>query len=250
MRVELPFLAEGVEGGDVVQVLVHEGDQVTEGQSLIELETDKATVPVPAPAAGKITRLLVRQGDHLKVGQALVELEGADGEAQASKTSAPERPAIAPAPQPPPAVVAAHVHSVQQREGHKNPPSSPSEQPATEPVHAAPAADRVQSAAATIAAPPSVRRLARELGVDLTQVKGSEAGGRITAEDVKTYVRERTRRLGSPSSRDGIDKGGVFTTMYGSERREALPSIRRKIVATMTQAWTTIPHVHQFQDAD
>jgi pyruvate dehydrogenase E2 component (dihydrolipoamide acetyltransferase) len=88
------------------------------------------------------------------------------------------------------------------------------------------------------------------LGVDLTQVKGSEAGGRITAEDVKTYVRERTRRLGSPSSRDGIDKGGVFTTMYGSERREALPSIRRKIVATMTQAWTTIPHVHQFQDAD
>jgi len=258
MRVELPFLAEGVEGGDVVQVLVHEGDQVTEGQSLIELETDKATVPVPAPAAGKITRLLVRQGDHLKVGQALVELEGADSEAQASKTSAPERPAIAPAPQPPPAVEAAHAHSVQQREGHKAPPppappSSPvekPEQPPTEPVHAAPAADRLQSAAATIAAPPSVRRLARELGVDLTQVKGSEAGGRITAEDVKTYVRERTRRLGSPSSRDGNDKGGVFTTMYGSERREALPSIRRKIVATMTQAWTTIPHVHQFQDAD
>ncbi|HET9574954.1 MAG TPA: biotin/lipoyl-containing protein, partial [Nitrospira sp.] len=209
MRVELPFLAEGVEGGDVVQVLVHEGDQVTEGQSLIELETDKATVPVPAPAAGKITRLLVRQGDHLKVGQALVELEGADGEAQASKTSAPERPAIAPAPQPPPAVEAAHAHSVQQREGYK------SEQPATEPVHAAPAVDRVQSAAATIAAPPSVRRLARELGVELTQVKGSEAGGRITAEDVKTYVRERTRRLGSPSSRDGNDKAGVFTTMYG-----------------------------------
>jgi pyruvate dehydrogenase E2 component (dihydrolipoyllysine-residue acetyltransferase) len=251
MRVELPFLAEGVEGGDVVQVLVHEGDQVTEGQSLIELETDKATVPVPAPAAGKITRLLVRQGDHLKVGQALVELGGADGGAQASKISAPERPAIAPAPQPPPAVEAAHANSVQQREGHKAPPSPPSEQPATEPVHAAPAADRLQSAAATtIAAPPSVRRLARELGVDLTQVKGSEAGGRITAEDVKTYVRERTRRLGSPSSRDGNDKGGVFTTMYGSERREALPSIRRKIVATMTQAWTTIPHVHQFQDAD
>jgi len=254
MRVELPFLAEGVEGGDVVQVLVHEGDQVTEGQSLIELETDKATVPVPAPAAGKITRLLVRQGDHLKVGQALVELDGADGEAQASKTSAPERAAIAPAPQPPPAVEAAHAHSVQQREGHKAPPSpapssSPSEQPATEPAHAASDADRSHSTA-TIAAPPSVRRLARELGVDLTQVKGSEAGGRIMAEDVKTYVRERTRRLGSPSSRDGNDKGGVFTTMYGNERREALPSIRRKIVATMTQAWTTIPHVHQFQDAD
>src|SRR5690349_16248705 len=89
MRVELPFLAEGVEGGDVVQVLVHEGDQVTEGQSLIELETDKATVPVPAPAAGKITRLLVRQGDHVKVGQALIEMDG-DGEANQDKPPGPQ----------------------------------------------------------------------------------------------------------------------------------------------------------------
>lgn len=85
--------------------------------------------------------------------------------------------------------------------------------------------------------------------MDLAQVKGSEAGGRITAEDVKTFVRERTRRSGQPVGQD--DKGGrIFSTMYGTERREALPSIRRKIAANMTQAWTTIPHVHQFQDAD
>ena len=256
MRVELPFLAEGIEGGDVVQVLVHEGDQVTEGQSLIELETDKATVPVPAPAAGKNARLLVRQGDHLKVGQALVELERADGEAQVFKTSESGKPAIAPAPQPPPVVEAAHARSVKQREEHQAQPSGPEsfsapEQPATEPAHADPAAEPSQSSGATIPAPPSVRRLARELGVDLTHVKGLEAGGRITAEDVKAYVRERTRRAGAPSSKDGHDKGGnVFSTMYGSERREAIPSLRRKIAATVTQAWTTIPHVHQFQDAD
>jgi pyruvate dehydrogenase E2 component (dihydrolipoamide acetyltransferase) len=86
--------------------------------------------------------------------------------------------------------------------------------------------------------------------VDLAHVTGSEAGGRITAEDVKAFVRERTRRIGS-WSRDGQDKGGnVFSTTYGSERREAIPSLRRKIAATVTQAWTTIPHVHQFQDAD
>lgn len=258
MRVELPFLAEGIEGGDVVQILVREGDQVTEGQSLIELETEKATVPVPAPAAGKVARLLVRPGDHLKVGQALVELEGVDGAALSSQPSAPAKPAMAPAPQPPPAVEAARVQSVKQREAHQAPrsPSPPSsalpqstpEQPATEPAHAA---DSARSAGAGIAAPPSVRRLARELGVDLTQVKGSEAGERITAEDVKTYVRERTRRSGAPSSRDGLDRGGqVFSTMYGNERREPLPSLRRKIAANMTQAWTTIPHVHQFQDAD
>ena len=141
MRVELPFLAEGVEGGDVVQVLVKEGDQVTEGQSLIELETDKATVPVPAPSAGTVTHLLVKKGDHLKVGQALVELNG-EGESAPQKTAASktaadkpadekssdkkpaqpswhEHPASAqsaPAPQPPPAVEAAHAKAVEQRE--------------------------------------------------------------------------------------------------------------------------------------
>src|SRR6476469_6938902 len=87
MRVELPFRAEGVEGGDVVQVLVKEGDKVTEGQSLIELETAKATVPVPAPSAGTVTHLLVKKGDHLKAGQALVELNG-EGEAAPQKTAA------------------------------------------------------------------------------------------------------------------------------------------------------------------
>src|SRR5689334_9070712 len=142
MRVELPFLAEGVEGGDVVQVLVHEGDQVTEGQSLIELETDKATVPVPAPAAGKITRLLVRQGDHLKVGQALVELEGADGKAQVSKTSAPGKPATVSAPQPPPAVETAHAKEGEQKEKPPTQPSSPPPSSAAPPLRTEPQAQK------------------------------------------------------------------------------------------------------------
>ena len=284
MRVELPFLAEGVEGGDVVQVLVKEGDQVTEGQSLIELETDKATVPVPAPSAGTVTHLLVKKGDHLKVGQALVELNG-EGESAPQKTAAsktaadkpadekssdkkPAQPSwhehprqsaqSAPAPQPPPAVEAAHAKSVEQREkppaqSSSSPTSSASgtktASPPEQAAHAGPSES--PSPGAGIAAPPSVRRLARELGVDLGHVKGSEAGGRITAEDVKAYVRERTRRAGAPSSQGGHDKGGtVFSTTYGSERREAIPSLRRKIAATVTQAWTTIPHVHQFQEAD
>ena len=281
MRVELPFLAEGVEGGDVVQVLVKEGDQVTEGQSLIELETDKATVPVPAPSAGTVTHLLVKKGDHLKVGQALVELNG-EGESAPQKTAASktaadkpadekssdkkpaqpswhEHPAStqsAPAPQPPPAVEAAHAKPSarrSRRQSSSSPASSASgtktASPAQQPAHAGPSES--PSSGAGIAAPPSVRRLARELGVDLGHVKGSEAGGRITAEDVKAYVRERTRRAGAPSSQGGHDKGGtVFSTTYGSERREAIPSLRRKIAATVTQAWTTIPHVHQFQEAD
>lgn len=270
MRVELPFLAEGVEGGDVVHVLVHEGDQVSAGQALVELETDKATVPVPAPAAGKVARVLVRQGDHLKVGQALVELEG-DGEAPSHEapsreTTAPEtatQPGVRaaepapPSPQPPPAVEAAHAKAVEEREQPPAQPSAPPAQAATssskpqppaEPAHPN-QTDSNRSAAAGIPAPPSVRRLARELGVDLLHVKGSEAGGRITAEDVKAYVRERSRRSAAPPGKDA-HAGNVFTTMYGSERREAIASLRRKIAATVTQAWTTIPHVHQFQEAD
>jgi len=253
MRVELPFLAEGVEGGDVIQLLVNEGDQVTEGQSLLELETDKATVPVPAPAAGTVARLLVRQGDHVKVGQALLELDGAEGPAHAAKTPAPEQPAVPPMA-PPPSPIEADAAKPLERE--EQPQSGPATAPPSKTERSAPLPSEPQSASASspptgaaIPAPPSVRRLARELGVDLAQVKGSEAGGRITAEDVKAFVRERTRRSGAPLGQD--DRGGtVFSTIYGTERREALPSIRRKIAANMTQAWTTIPHVHQFQEAD
>jgi pyruvate dehydrogenase E2 component (dihydrolipoyllysine-residue acetyltransferase) len=249
MRVELPFLAEGVEGGDIVKILVHEGDQVAEGQSLIELETEKATVPVPAPAAGKVARLLVRQGDHVKVGQALVELDGAKGDVQPDKTVAAEQPAVPPAPQPPPSAEAVPAKTGERREAPQAKPSTAtpvSARPASSPTEGQLAATTSSASGATIPAPPSVRRLARELGVDLAQVKGSEAGGRITTEDVKTFVRERSRRSGSPSGTGG----NVFSTMYGNERREALPSLRRKIAANMTQAWTNIPHVHQFQDAD
>lgn len=253
MRVELPFLAEGVEGGDVIQLLVNEGDQVTEGQSLLELETEKATVPVPAPAAGTVARLLVRQSDHVKVGQALLELNSAEGAARAATTPALGQPAVPPVPQ---SLSLSEAESVTGVEPREQPQAGPATAPPSKTERSAPLPSEPQSASASsprtgiaVAAPPSVRRLARELGVDLAQVKGSEAGGRITAEDVKAFVRERTWRSGQPVGQG--DKGGkVFSTMYGTERREALPSIRRKIVANMTQAWTTIPHVHQFQDAD
>ncbi len=251
MKVDLPFLAEGIEGGDIVQVLVREGDQVSEGQALVELETDKATIPVPAPVSGKVVRLLVREGDHLKVGEALVELDDTQSGAQPSKISEPEQPP--PAPQPPADVEAAHAKNVEQREPPADIPGTApreTEQPMpTSTTPPEPTRASAPSAGPTVPASPSVRRLARELGVDLTQVKGSESGGRITAEDVKAFVRERTRRSGEASA-SGDRASGVFTTMYGNERREPLPSLRRKIAANMTQAWTTIPHVHQFQDAD
>jgi pyruvate dehydrogenase E2 component (dihydrolipoamide acetyltransferase) len=260
MKVELPFLAEGIEGGDVVAVLVKEGDEVSEGQSILELETDKATVPVPSPSPGKVSKILVHQGDHVTVGQAILELDGAPA-GEAKKASEPEAPAVPPAPQPKPEEEAAHAKEVREREAGKPAqaappppkaePAAPRDEPrAQAPTPSAPKDEGAPASGASIPAPPSVRRLARELGVDLAQVKGSEAGGRITAEDVKAYVRERTRRLESQPPAAAGKGGVVFTTLYGHERREALPSMRRKIASNMAQAWTTIPHVHQFQDAD
>ena len=242
MKVELPFLAEGIEGGDVVQLLVREGDQVSEGQSLIELETEKATVPVPAPAGGTVARLLVRQGDHVKVGQAIIELNESGGEAQKATISALEKAEVARVPQTPPAV---EPNAVVQREHPETGPTAPLPAPERPVVEQKPAVVSLPPAGTAIPAPPSVRRLARELGVDLLQVKGSEAGGRITAEDVKAFVREQTTR----GTVLGVG-GNIFSTPYGAERREPLSSTRRKIAANMIQAWTTIPHVHQFQDAD
>jgi pyruvate dehydrogenase E2 component (dihydrolipoamide acetyltransferase) len=242
MKVELPFLAEGIEGGDVVQLLVREGDQVSEGQSLIELETEKATVPVPAPARGTVARLLVRQGDHVKVGQAIIELNESGGEAQKATISALEKAEVARVPQTPPAV---EPNAVEQREHPETGPTAPLPAPERPVVELKHAVVSPPPAGTAIPAPPSVRRLARELGVDLLKVKGSEAGGRITAEDVKAFVREQTTR----GTVLGVG-GNIFSTPYGAERREPLSSTRRKIAANMIQAWTTIPHVHQFQDAD
>jgi pyruvate dehydrogenase E2 component (dihydrolipoamide acetyltransferase) len=245
MKVELPFLAEGIEGGDVVQLLVREGDQVSEGQSLIELETDKATVPVPTPAAGTVVRLLVQQGDHVKVGQALIELDGSPEKAKKGKPSSPGKPTETSVRQPSPAAEAVVAKAGESQDQEQAQPTAPLPEPEAPAVEQTPVAIHPASSGAAVPAAPSVRRLARELGVDLSQVKGTETGGRITAEDVKTFVRERTKR--------GAGRGtgrNTFSTPYGSERREPLPSLRRKIAATMTQAWTTIPHVHQFQDAD
>ncbi|MDR4463054.1 MAG: 2-oxo acid dehydrogenase subunit E2 [Nitrospira sp.] len=245
MNVELPFLAEGIEGGDVVQLLVREGDHVQEGQSLIELETDKATVPVPTPVAGTVVRLLVQQGDHVKVGQALLELDGADDGAKQASTSSSTKPTQPSSQQAPPPTEASQAKSGQSPPQREAPPTAPAPEPVEPAVKEKTGAIHSPPAGATIPAPPSVRRLARELGVDLSQVNGSEAGGRITADDVKAFVRERTKRGTAQGSGSNI-----FSTTYGSERREPLPSLRRKIAANMTQAWTTIPHVHQFQDAD
>ena len=187
---KLPDLGENIASGDVVTVFVSEGDVVKPGQALLEVETDKAVIEVPCPPGGRIAQVLVKKGDTVKVGQALVLLD-AVGAASAAAKPAPQAPPQAqsslPAPTPAPKPVAAPV------------PVQPVAAAASvQPVAAAPVATAAvaSSQRAAVAEPadaattavdpagPAVRRLARELGVDLGRVRGSGPAGRIVREDV------------------------------------------------------------------
>lgn len=239
-QIILPALAEGIESGDVVSVLVNEGDPVREGQNIIELETDKATVPVPATYAGRIAKLHVKKGDKIRVGQPIAAVETGDSGTRAQATAA-EQPLPAKPPSAP-----------EQRTVTTPPPS-----PATAPPPVASAgrysAEHVieYPSGREVPASPSVRRLARELGVDLSQVQGSARGGRITEDDIKTFVKRETS-LHIPAATEARPTPSALPdfTQWGPIRREKINNVRRRIAANMARAWLEIPHVHQFHDAD
>ena len=238
---KLPDLGENIASGDVVTVLVAEGDVVKPGQALLEVETDKAVIEVPCPPGGRIAKVLVKKGDTVKVGQPLVMLEAAGAAAPAAKAPATAaKPAAAPAPAsaaaPPRAAVAATT--------------------ATEPAPArvAPAAEVMPVAPVPVAAGavepagPAVRRLAREVGVDLARVRGSGPAGRIVRDDVITAVRQAGGGGGGP--RGARDSGATERDDWGPVRREQLSRMRKTIAANMVRSVSTIPHLTNFDDAD
>src|SRR5262245_36704906 len=191
----LPELGEGMEAGDVVQVLVTVGDSIAEEQPVLELETDKAVVEVPAPVSGTVKAIHVQAGDKAAVGQLLLTVE--TSAATKATTEVPRAPAPAAVPRPStsengenrtvtdhvqPRPLAPPVHTAPVAPGPpRNTVSPPPEQPSEPSRPAVPAA-------------PSVRQLAREIGVDITQVLGSGPGGRSSLEDVKRYARDLDHR--------------------------------------------------------
>ena len=240
---KLPDLGENIASGDVVTVFVSEGDVVKPGQALLEVETDKAVIEVPCPPGGRVASVLVKKGDTVKVGQTLVTLEAA-GDAPAA-VKAPAKPTPAPAAAPPepkqaPVTVAA--------------PPAPAPQPARPAPVPEPAAESVpepaptSSAAKVEPAGPAVRRLARELGVDLARVRGTGPGGRILREDVVSAVRQGSAQ--SAATTAAAAAGGTQRDDWGPVRREQLSRMRRTIAANMVRSVSTIPHLTNFDDAD
>jgi pyruvate dehydrogenase E2 component (dihydrolipoamide acetyltransferase) len=275
-EIKLPSLGEGIESGDVLEILVKVGDVVKKEQSLVEMETDKATVSVPSPAAGKILSIAVKEGQTVPIGGVIATIESVG---EAAPVAAP-KPAAPVTPPPVPAAVAPVASAVV--------PSPPKAEPvrvAPVPVSAplvvppAPVQPVVQStvpaaAAGTpfaddvIPAGPAVRRFAREVGVDLASVTGTGESGRITREDVLTVVRtaNQTARTPvavaapAPVSHSPSDKGnskgqaslpGVASNDdYGPIRVDRMTKIRKTIAAQMHRSWENVPRVVNFDDAD
>ncbi|MFB2761888.1 biotin/lipoyl-containing protein, partial [Shewanella xiamenensis] len=221
---------------DVIEVLVSVGDMITADQGLITLETDKATMEVPAPFAGKLLSLTVKVGDKVSQGSVIATIETVTaGAAPAPQAAAPAPVAQEAAPAP---VAAA--------------PSRP-------PVPHHPSAGAPVSTGA-VHASPAVRRLAREFGVDLTQVTGSGRKGRIMKEDVQAYVKyELSRPKATAATSVAAGNGGglqviaapkVDFSKFGEVEEIPLSRIQKISGPNLHRNWVTIPHVTQFDEAD
>jgi len=238
-QITLPHLGENIESGDVLSIFVSEGDTIQADQEIVEIETDKATLPVPSPTAGKVTKILIREGDTLAVGAPLVEIEPAD--APEKKTAAAPVPATPRpvAPQAGPASAAPQPSPV--------PPSTPTAAP---PSNTPPADDLPGDGHASTAAGPAVRRLARQLGVDLRRVRPSGEAGRITEEDVRAHVRAGNERAAVKAAAGVTPPGSPSSDDYGGTRREKMSRMRQTIARNMLESYTTIPQLTNFDDVD
>ncbi|HEX6962999.1 MAG TPA: 2-oxo acid dehydrogenase subunit E2 [Lacipirellula sp.] len=309
-QIKLPSLGENIESGDVLSILVSEGDVVTKDQDLLELETDKATMPVPSPQAGKITKVLVSEGDTVPVGGAIfeIEAEGAGGNGAASKAKpaakaepkeegkaeakpvakkqadgAPKEDKFAlkeeaaedetaavteqhkePTPTkkapskgktpPPPPEPGVPVVVEEDEEGHEDKggdePSGGKASATAKKKKAAPDEDKPGDGHAAAAAGPAVRRLARELGVDLRRVRSSSESGRITEDDLRSYVRKSQAEVEAKASKGVTPPGSPDSDSYGAVRREKMSRLRQTIARNMTASYTTIPQLTNFDDVD
>ena len=246
----IPDIGENVSGGDVVRVLVNKGDTIKKDQPVLELETDKATIEVPSDQDGTIAEIKVKQGDKVKVGQVVMTLSNG---ASASKTE-DERPktedktqekAQDESPRPKEAASEPKVVDIASRSKAQQ----TAKQAGEAELAARPDATEI-SAAGHVAAAPSVRRMARELGVDIARVQGTGPGGRVGAEDVQAFVKsamEGGARAGGGAAAQAMPLPDF--TKWGAVERKPMSNIRRKTAEHLAGAWTTIPHVTQHDEA-
>ncbi len=224
---KLPVLGENIESIQVVKVMVAVGDTVAIEQSVLELETDKATIEVPSSVAGTVSAVWVGEGDEVSVGQVVLTLEAAEG-------AAPE--VAAPASVPAPASDAPVETAA---------PAAAVAPPAPAPHAVAPAAS-LQAERSSVPAAPSVRKLAREIGIVLSEVPASGPHGRVSKDDVKRYAKELNTSRASASA-----IGPAATALpplpdfsqWGAVESKKMSVIRYKTAEHMALSWSQVPHV-------
>jgi pyruvate dehydrogenase E2 component (dihydrolipoyllysine-residue acetyltransferase) len=273
----LPELGENIEAGDVLRILVKPGDTIAKDQAVLELETDKATIEVPSSVAGVVKDIKVKAGDKVKVGQAILSVDdNGAGVAPAEKgKAAAKAPAAKPAEQEVPDMqpdVQAKNQSTKPDKAGVKPPSPEIAEPDEDDGPVARAAAQSdggkvvdinrgsRAPAEPAAAPemppapaaPSVRRMARELGVDVNEVAGSGPSGRISIEDVKGHAKRlvSAARTGATPGRPGGNIPLPDFTRWGEVERQPMRAVRRKTAEHLSAAWSAIPHVTQFDLAD
>jgi pyruvate dehydrogenase E2 component (dihydrolipoamide acetyltransferase) len=236
MDLKLPHLGEGADSGTVVNLFVKEGDTVAKDQPILELENEKAVATIPSTAAGTVTQIFVKAGDKIRVGQRILSL----GESAAAVAPPVARPEPAP---------------VRSRERLIQTPSPQQTPGAPEEEDLDPSSEAKPGTAP--AAAPSIRKLARDLGIDLTRVRGNARGGRIVVEDVRAYIQKLQRLAAAP--RTAVSAGAAVPrptpeqidfSKWGPISKAPLSPLREVIARRMAESWTTTPRVTQFDEAD
>lgn len=245
-EITVPAVSEGVTSGTVIAVSVAVGDLLEEDQTLIELETDKAVVAIPTTVAGKVTEIKVAEGDLVNVGAVIATIESAAAEEDTSAPAEKDEPA----------------QDTTEEEPEQPEAIPPTEQPETTPaaeMDTAPTLDLTPVRRDDRIAPasPAVRRLARDLGVDIYQVQGSGPAGRISAEDVRSFVRNTMQKISGGAALPHGEFTGLHAqrplpdfSKWGEISTEPLSKVRELTADAMSYAWSTIPMVTQDDKAE
>jgi pyruvate dehydrogenase E2 component (dihydrolipoamide acetyltransferase) len=252
---KLPELGENISQGDLVRLMIAPGTKVAEGQPVMELETDKAVVEVPSSVSGTVQEIRVKEGDKIKVGQVIFTVEGGAA-AQAEPTGKRNAPVEHVSGQHGARLAfQAAIRAEGKTEEQALPPDQPRQAP---PAFKMP--EQLAKVAGTehrqpVPAAPHVRRLARELGVDIYEVKGSGPGGRISEDDVKAHAKSLLSAVAS--ALQAPPRAGHFAAptlpdfgKWGKVERVSMRGVRRKTAEHLAEAWNTIPHVTQQDRAD
>ncbi|MGC2210727.1 MAG: dihydrolipoyllysine-residue acetyltransferase [Candidatus Korobacteraceae bacterium] len=266
----LPELGENIESGDVVRVAVQPGDQVSQGQTVLELETDKAVVEVPSSVGGTVREVKAQVGQKMRVGDLILTIAATQPAAAASAPapaatpdkSAADKSAPAPADSSDEGYMAMARHSfysARTAEGKSEAEAFPPDVlPEVElEGHPSGLAKHAGPEHRPIPAAPIVRKLAREIGVDIYLVKGSGPGGRISQDDVKGFAKGVFAHMAdAESSMRLAARGGAVVeklpdfSRWGKIEKVSLRGVRRKTAEHLSVAWSQIPHVTQFDKAD